>query len=185
VPPPAGPWSTPPPGGYGYQTGGYAMVKAGWWTRAAALLIDALIVGLLFVPAWIALVAGPTKIEACSVDSENNIQFGEPKNALCEVPTGGTIALAVGLAVIAFVLTLLYWGTFEGKRTQSMGKKALGIRTVDANSAQAIGMGRGIGRYFARILSSFFCGLGYLWAAWDPQKQCWHDKIVSTVVVKA
>ena len=33
------------------------------------------------------------------------------------------------------------------------------------------------------ILSSFFCSLGFLWAAWDAEKQTWHDKMVSSIVI--
>jgi uncharacterized RDD family membrane protein YckC len=161
------------------------MEKANWFARLAALIIDGLIVGLFSLPAIIVLLAGPTEFKACSVDENNNITIGEPNNAICEQPTGGTIAIAVLLGVVAFAAALAYWGIMEGKRTQTVGKRALGIRTLDANSGQALGLGRGIGRQFARILSSFFCYLGYLWALWDPQKQAWHDKIVSGVVVKA
>lgn len=47
------------------------------------------------------------------------------------------------------------------------------------------GVGRAIGRGFARYLSAIPCGLGYLWMLWDPQKQTWHDKITDTVVIRA
>ena len=55
----------------------------------------------------------------------------------------------------------------------------------DAATAQPIGAGRAIGRYFAMFLSAILCYLGYLWMLWDPQKQTWHDKIASSVVVKS
>jgi uncharacterized RDD family membrane protein YckC len=39
-----------------------------------------------------------------------------------------------------------------------------------------------------RALACFFSlivvGLGFLWIAFDPQKQAWHDKIAGTVVVR-
>ena len=39
-----------------------------------------------------------------------------------------------------------------------------------------------------RSLSSFFSAfvlfLGFLWVAWDREKQSWHDKIAGTVVVQ-
>jgi uncharacterized RDD family membrane protein YckC len=161
------------------------MPKAGFWARFAALLIDGIIVGLFSIPAFIAIQAGPTEIETCSVDESGDVQFGEPDNALCEVPTTGTWVMFGALQVAAVVGTLAYYGIMEGKGTQTVGKKALGIRVVDINTGEPIGVGRDIGRQFARILSAIPCYLGYFWMLWDDQKQAWHDKIVSDVVVKA
>lgn len=57
---------------------------------------------------------------------------------------------------------------------------------VDASTGQpGIGVGRGVGRYFARWLSSIPLGLGYFWMLWDGRKQTWHDKLVGSLVVKA
>ncbi len=144
-----------------------------------------MITSLFYVPAYIALLAGPTKIESCSLDSSGNIDFdGSVQNGLCEVPTSGTIAMAVIFGILGFVATLVYIGKLGGGRGQTLGQQALGIRMVDAATAQPIGAGRAIGRYFATFLSAILCYLGYFWMLWDPQKQTWHDKIVSSVVVK-
>ena len=35
------------------------------------------------------------------------------------------------------------------------------------------------------IVSAIPLFLGYFWMLWDKEKQCWHDKIASDVVVKA
>ena len=55
---------------------------------------------------------------------------------------------------------------------------------VDAATGEPPSMGQLIGRYFAYIVSTIPLGLGYLWAAWDPQKQTWHDKLARTFVVR-
>ena len=85
---PPGPYGAPP--GYGYP--GVAVAKAGFWARFAAYLIDAIIVGLFGIPARIALEAGSTKIEECSIDRSGNIDLGGEVNGLCEVPTATTWA---------------------------------------------------------------------------------------------
>jgi uncharacterized RDD family membrane protein YckC len=161
------------------------MPKASWGARLAAIIIDGLVLTLLFIPGIIAITSGPTEIVTCSVDSSGDIQFGEPDNAICEQPTGGTWAIAVILWLAAFVGLLVYFAILEGKRTQTLGKKALGIRTVDIQTGAPLGSGKAIGRYFARILSGVPCYLGYLWPLWDDQSQSFHDKIVGSVVVKA
>ena len=38
---------------------------------------------------------------------------------------------------------------------------------------------------FARYLSAQVLFLGYWWMLWDDNRQTWHDKIVSSIVVKA
>jgi uncharacterized RDD family membrane protein YckC len=194
-PPPQqqGPWQQPPPGGYGYSPGGYGgygpnmrtAPKAGWFTRLGAAIIDGIILSLLFLPAIIYLTAGPTEITTCSVDSEGTIQFGEPDNAICEGPTAATWAISGVLGIAAFAGGVAYWAILDGKRGQTLGKKALNIKVVDANSGMTIGTGRGVGRFFARYVSGLLCGLGYLWAIWDDQHQAWHDKLVNSVVVPA
>ena len=59
----------------------------------------------------------------------------------------------------------------------------MGIRVYDFSQGGPIGYGRGVGRHFARILSAIPCYLGYFWMLWDKEKQCWHDKLVTSIVV--
>ena len=88
--------------------------------------------------------------------------------------------------LLNIVVGMFYFGALEGGATgQTLGKKICNIRVVDETSSlPGIGLGRGIGRYFARWLSAIPFGLGYFWMLWDDRKQTWHDKLVSTVVVK-
>jgi uncharacterized RDD family membrane protein YckC len=179
-----------PPGGGGFgapagQPGGFAGYAptpgdrqlAGFWARFAALIIDGLITAVFLVPGYIYLLTGPTKIDNCPDTSEFD------PDQLCTVPTGGTWTVAIVLFLLGFAATLVYWGKLEGN-SQTVGKRAMGLRVVDVNTGAQIGTGRAIGRYFARILSQFLCFLGYFWMLWDDKSQCWHDKIVSDVVVK-
>lgn len=201
-PPPGGGWPTGPggpggappqpfgppgsyvaPPGYGYPG---ATVKAGFWARFAAFVIDGIVVGLFAIPAYIALAAGDTKIERCSIDDSGNFDpSGTVDNGLCEVPTGSTWAIFGVLLALAFVAGIIYFAKLEGGSGQTLGKRALGIKVVDSRTGGSIGTGRGVGRYFARILSQLVCYLGYLWMLWDPEKQTWHDKMVNSYVVKA
>ena len=194
VPPPR------PPGAFGAPPPGYAAYEpsqslrapngnyAGFWARFAAYLIDGLITALLTTPAWVALATGPTRITDCTIDSSGDVSgFAGDTNGLCEVPSGSTIAIAVVLGIAALVAVLLYYGKLEGgPKGQTIGKKALGIKVVDASTGGPIGTGRAIGRFlFAQIISGSFCYLGFLWNIWDSRKQTWHDKVTSAVVVRA
>lgn len=186
--PPPPPAPGPPPGydaTYGATAPG-ATAHAGVWARFGAVLLDGVIVALFWIPAGVAIVAGPTEITPCSVDREGNITFGEEMNAFCEGPTGGTLAAFAVLAIAAFVGSVLYHTLLIGRTGQTPGKRALGLRVVDAADGTSIGSGRALGRYlFAGFISGPVCLLGYLWAIWDGRKQTWHDKVVSSVVVQA
>jgi uncharacterized RDD family membrane protein YckC len=86
--------------------------------------------------------------------------------------------------ILGIALAFAYFGFFEGSPSgQTIGKRALGIRVIDFTAGGPIGFGRGLLRYLARILSTIACFLGYFWMLWDKEKQCWHDKIATTVVV--
>jgi uncharacterized RDD family membrane protein YckC len=87
-------------------------------------------------------------------------------------------------SLVSFVVGVSYYTYFEGSPAgQTLGKKVVNIRVIDFNTGGSIGYGRAVGRYFARILSTLPCLLGYFWMLWDREKQTWHDKLVNSVVV--
>jgi uncharacterized RDD family membrane protein YckC len=90
-------------------------------------------------------------------------------------------------SLLQLVAALAYVAILEGGPTgQTLGRKAVGLRVVDADTGQpGIGPGRAIGRYFAKILSGLPIFLGFFWMLWDPKKQTWHDKLVNSIVVRA
>ena len=170
-PPPGG--QPPPPGGWAQPAGGAAVESANFGQRLVALILDGLILGLpLGIIFQIVLSQVPTEFVVCS-------------EGICEQPTSGGWAILVIVWLAQLAVSLWYWAELEGRRGQTLGKKVMSIKTVDAVSLQPIGAGRAVGRYFSRILSTIPCLLGYLWMLWDDKNQTWHDKIVTSVVVKA
>jgi uncharacterized RDD family membrane protein YckC len=103
----------------------------------------------------------------------------------------GIVVVVLSLALkgagyaIGVLLSIGYFVYFEGGETgQTFGKRALGIRVYDfTGGAGPIGYGRAFVRWLGRIVSSIPCYLGYLWMLWDKEKQTWHDKLASAVVV--
>ena len=138
-----------------------AIRPAGFWIRVVAVLIDGVVLivaqGILFGAGW--------------------MLWGSGLSAGMAVK--GATQLFSSLIGAAYTIAFHWiWG-------QTLGKMALGIKVIDADAGGFIGIPRGIGRYFARILSAIALGLGYLWMLWDPRKQCWHDKLVRSVVVRS
>lgn len=82
------------------------------------------------------------------------------------------------------VLWSIYFIALEGSPSgQTVGKRLVGIRVVDAMTAEPIGWGRALLRHIGRWFSGLAFGLGYLWMLWDPARQTWHDKMASSVVI--
>ena len=174
-PPPPGGTPPPPPPPGGWQPSGPAHQQANFGQRLATTIIDGLILGVPFGVIIVVLTSlVPTELAVC--------QGG---TAICEQPTGGGWAI-LGVAYLAMVLAAFWYiGEFEGRRGATIGRKVMGCKVVKAGTDETLGFGRAIGRYFARIPSSFICYLGYFWMLWDDKSQTWHDKIVGSQVVKA
>jgi uncharacterized RDD family membrane protein YckC len=70
--------------------------------------------------------------------------------------------------------------TVGAGQTPAMSLLKLRVVSVDGSP---LDVGKAIVRYLMFIPSTCACFLGFLWAAWDPQHQGWHDKVAGTYVV--
>ena len=131
---------------------------AGFWQRAAALVIDWLIVTVIAVPIMV-------------------LGFGIPQLSLNPAEHSWDLLslVAVAVAVIGF---WRYCGA-------TPGKIAVGLKIVDAATGAPPTLGRLVLRFFAYFVSALPLYLGFLWAAFDRRKQGWHDKIARTVVINS
>ncbi|HUQ40912.1 MAG TPA: RDD family protein [Candidatus Limnocylindrales bacterium] len=93
---------------------------------------------------------------------------------------GGT---GTGLQTLIGVAYFCYFWSAQGKG-QTLGMKALNIKVVKTDGTQLDLVGAFI-RYIGLVVSIACLFIGVIWAAFDAQKQGWHDKIASTYVVKA
>src|ERR1700735_1592554 len=86
--------------------------------------------------------------------------------------------------LIILVLEWLYYALLESSIWQAtLGKKALGLEVTDLAGAR-ITFGRATGRYFARYISFFTLGIGYIMAGFTKKKQALHDMIAGTLVIR-
>ncbi|HEY3960182.1 MAG TPA: CHAT domain-containing protein [Solirubrobacteraceae bacterium] len=89
-----------------------------------------------------------------------------------------------GLAVVlALIGASSYYIISEGRMGQTLGKRLIGLRVLDADSGRPIGYRRALIRTLGRYVSSIALGAGYWTMINDPMKRCWHDKLTRTVVV--
>ena len=85
---------------------------------------------------------------------------------------------------IGTIVAIIYYSYFEGSPSgQTVGKRLMKIRVIDAASGGPLGFGKAFLRYIGKVISSIPCLLGFFWMLWDKEKQTWHDKIATTYVV--
>ena len=69
---------------------------------------------------------------------------------------------------------------------QSVGMKLFNIKVVRQTESESISFWRGAFRgTLGYYISGLVFGLGFIWAAFDSQKETWHDKLFDTWVVKS
>lgn len=94
------------------------------------------------------------------------------------------LALLFGLLLIIPLVNLVYHIVMESSPKQgTYGKQLLGIKVCDLQGAP-ITTTHAAGRNFAKILSTLTLCLGYLYSFFNDKKQCLHDVVAGTLVVK-
>ncbi len=146
---------------------GGEVVMAGFWKRVAAYCLDSVIVGVAGM-----VVAG---------------LIGGVIGGLMAVSGMGNELSLVLIQLVANLLSLVltagYYAWFHASHSMATpGKMAVGIKVVRTDGAR-ISLARGIGRYFATILSGLILGIGFLMAAFTERKQALHDMVCDTLVV--
>ena len=180
-----GPPAPPPsyPGGFpaqGAPVAGGQLAGAG--IRFVSLIVDGFIQLLLSLPFVAVAVVGFAKaFENCeTIESDNSFEIACQGDEL----QVGWLLMGILAALIGFVVVIYLFARWLGKgATPAM--KMFKLRLVDVRTGAPVGTGRAFGRMlFAQFISGQICALGYLWALWDKQRQTWHDKVISSVVVK-
>lgn len=144
------------------------VVYAGFWKRAAALVIDTLVVSVAYVVAFMvfAFVAG----------------------ALGLFSGGSAPSVTAGLiGVLAYlgwpIVSGLYYVAMESSSTQAtLGKMAIGIKVTDAEGRRIGGL-RALGRWASHLLCYLTIYIGYAMAAFTREKRALHDLVAGTLVV--
>ena len=85
--------------------------------------------------------------------------------------------------IVAIPLSILYMPWMWWKKGATYGQSALGLRVVRAADGGPIDGTVATMRYIGTMLCGWACGLGYVWAAFEPRKRGWHDMIADTVVI--
>lgn len=90
------------------------------------------------------------------------------------LPLTGPFTVLIGVAY--FVAMWTWKGT-------TIGSIVLGLKVVRTDG-EPVNFAVALVRSLSSLFSAMFLFLGFFWAAWDRDKQSWHDKIAGTVVVR-
>lgn len=132
------------------------------------------------------------------MDSQNTILdssalHSEHENATYELATFGdrlVAALIDGfiVAIPSYFLPIIFgWLYFalqqQGKNQATVGQTMMNIKLVSLDGNQ-VSFGQATGRFFARFLSALFLFGGFFMFFFNDKKQCLHDYMAGTIVVK-
>jgi uncharacterized RDD family membrane protein YckC len=145
------------------------MVNASFGSRFIAYLIDEVALSVL---AWVIL-----------------IPFGMMAG-LASAAESSVLGLLTGVAFLVLIpvlilLQFIYFGYLWSSSGQSVGMKLLEIRVDDNGGGRISFLRAGLRGTLGYVVSGFFFGLGFIWAAFDAKGEAWHDKIFATRVVRA
>ena len=87
--------------------------------------------------------------------------------------------------LVSWLLPAIAVVVFWINRQATPGKIAIDAKIVDADTLEAPTTSKLLVRYLGYYVSTFGLFIGFLWIAFDPRKQGWHDKMANTVVVRS
>ena len=151
-----------------------AVEFAGFWIRLGAYLVDSLILYLVYSVIGLSFWfpgGGPSTLL---------IQFG--LNGYGDV-FANPGAIRPLWSLIALTIAIVYFAGFWQWRGQTPGKLAMGIKVIHTDGS-ALSWGGALLRYLGYIVSALTIYIGFIWIAFDSQKQGLHDKIAHTYVIK-
>lgn len=142
----------------------------GFWIRGLARIIDSVILWVLMIVLMVPVMFLMALIP----------QVSEP---------GDSAAAAMGCVTMAvfWILQLAVMGGYEicflHWKGATPGKMICRLKVVMADGAP-LGWGRATGRFFGNMLTGMTFFIGYIIAAFDPEKKALHDMICNTRVIR-
>lgn len=133
---------------------------AGFWIRAGASVIDALLLMIVLLPLMFFI-------------------YGEEYFTSEDLVVGA--ADLILNYILPIVIIIWFWLRFQA----TPGKMATRLTILDASTGGPMNFRQAIIRYIGYIISTLPLGLGYIWVGFDKRKQGWHDKLANTVVIRS
>jgi len=144
----------------------------GFWRRAIAFSIDKII---LFFTSLFILFIGVLSL---------TISFlSHYRDMLPERFEEMTVTFVAVYLFTTIFISMFYFTYFHGAAGQTPGKMILDLKVVQTTGEQMT-FGLAFLRWVGYVISAVVFYLGFVWIAFDAEKQGWHDKIAGTVVIR-
>ena len=151
---------------------------AGFVTRAAALMIDIVLITVA-VLAINALLGLPVSFFT-GINLNNCAQATDPR-AIAKAACTAVNMIWVGVALLA---SPIYFITLFATISQTIGKAVMGVRVVRLDG-RAMTFKTGTVRWLGYFVSVITLGLGFVWVIVDSRRQGFHDRLANTSVIYA
>lgn len=89
------------------------------------------------------------------------------------------------LALSLIILEFLYFGILWSVYGTTVGMSIFNIKVVRKDRLPIGFFRAGLRGTIGYWISGLILGIGYIWAAFDSDRQAWHDKIFDTLVIEA
>lgn len=153
---------------------------AGFWRRVVAVAIDFVVLLPTVFAAYHFLIPMPSQEEWRAVAQ---IFGNELSNAERQAIQARFTTWYIQQAGLLFFTFGVYYVLTESSGLQgTVGKRCLRMRVTDLDGRR-IRLGRALRRYLARLLSAVPWQIGFIMAAFTPEKQALHDVLAGTLVV--
>ena len=133
---------------------------AGFWIRAGAAIIDAILMLIIIAPILTAIYGADYWVSESFFPGIWDVLFNY---------------------ILPAITVLLFWVY----KSATPGKMATKLTIVDAKTGGKPSTGQFIGRYLGYYVSVIPLFLGIIWVGIDKRKQGWHDKLAGTVVIRS
>ncbi|AOT08903.1 RDD family protein [Pseudoalteromonas luteoviolacea] len=140
------------------QQGNEKYCFVGFWPRFWASMVDTIVIVLITLPLA-------------------HLVYGEAFWG------SGRVAPLESDFLISYILPLVVVILFWLYKSATPGKMVIDAKIVDVKTGANLTTKQSLIRYIAYYVSLIPLGIGFLWVAWDPKKQGWHDKVAGTVVI--
>jgi uncharacterized RDD family membrane protein YckC len=144
------------------------LIGAALWRRLAAMIYDSIIVAAI----W--MVVGFIVLSAFGIEQAQIVQ----NDAVVMDPVY-RLTLFSSMLLSAYLFFAWFW-THSG---QTLGMQAWKIRVQNADGS-AISYWQSLQRFVLAPCSFLLLGAGYFYLYFNPQRQCFHDRISRSNVVK-
>jgi len=128
--------------------------------RTLAFVVDELLVSLLFISVYWSQFSNAADVEQ-------------------------TILIMNTMVMYVILLKVIYQSFFVWMYGATPGKMIAKIKVIYVYDIDNPSLGKSLLRAAVRVLSETIFYLGFIWAALNPKRESWHDKVAGTLVINA